>query len=96
MDSPKHQIMEPVATGHLFDYSGRGVDAVARLVGKYHRTAAQIYLNWLIAKKQVITIPKAVQIGHLEENADASGWRMETEDYEAVSRAFPMEIVRRL
>jgi diketogulonate reductase-like aldo/keto reductase len=89
--------MELIATGYLFDYSGRGVDVVARLAaGKYHRTAAQIYLNWLIAKKQVITIPKAVQIRHLEENADASGWRMETEDYEAVSRAFPMEIARRL
>jgi len=85
----------PFATGGLFEYSGEGIDVVAHLAGKYHRTAAQIYLNWLIARKQVITIPKAVQISHLEENAGASEWRMETEDYELVGRAFSTEVARR-
>jgi len=58
------------------------------LAEKYGRTPAQIYLNWLIAKNMVITIPKAVQLRHLQENADASGWRMETEDYEEISNIF--------
>jgi len=78
----------PLATGYLFTHTGKGKDIVARLAEKYGKTPAQIYLNWLIAKKQVITIPKAVQIKHLEENAAASGWRMDTQDYEEISNSF--------
>ncbi len=79
----------PFATGYLFDYSGEGVDTVRRLAEKHSRTPAQVYLNWLIARDPVITIPKAVQLEHLAENAGAAGWRMEPEDYKAISNAFP-------
>lgn len=86
----------PFATGHLFGYSGKGAGTVARLASKYRRTPAQVYLNWLIDKRPMITIPKAVQTRHLAENADAGGWRMRTGDYETVAQAFPGERVGRL
>jgi diketogulonate reductase-like aldo/keto reductase len=47
-----------------------------------------VALNWLIAKDDVVAIPKAASLPHVEENAGAVGWRMSAEDYEALSRAF--------
>lgn len=47
---------------------------------KYERTKAQIAINWLISKENVITIPKSTNIEHLKENSDAVGWSMSGED----------------
>lgn len=55
---------------------------------KYNKTAAQVALNWLIAKEDVIAIPKAISIDHLEENAGAMGWRLSEDDIEAISSYF--------
>jgi len=55
---------------------------------KYKKTAAQVALNWLIAKEKVIAIPKAVNIDHLEENAGAMGRRLSQDDIEYVSSYF--------
>lgn len=71
---------------------GRGPLANNKLlqqVGKkYGKTAAQVGLNWLIYKQNVIAIPKALDLRHLEENAGAMGWRMSQEDFERLSAAF--------
>jgi len=55
---------------------------------KYKKTAAQVALNWLIAKENVVTIPKAINISHLEENAGAMGWRLAGDDAEYISSYF--------
>jgi len=55
---------------------------------KYQRTAAQVALNWLIAKQGVIAIPKAIRIEHLEENAGAMGWSLAEDDRERISSYF--------
>lgn len=60
---------------------------------KYVKTAAQVALNWLITKEDVIAIPKAIIMDHLEENAGAMGWRLSEEDIERISSYF--HLVRR-
>lgn len=55
---------------------------------KYGKTAAQVALNWLIAKENVIAIPKAINISHLKENAGAMGWRLLEDDMERMSSYF--------
>jgi diketogulonate reductase-like aldo/keto reductase len=45
------------------------------------KTEAQIALNWLIAKDNVIAIPKASTVAHAIENCGASGWRLSQEEY---------------
>jgi diketogulonate reductase-like aldo/keto reductase len=55
---------------------------------KYGKTAAQVALNWLIAKQNVIAIAKAIKIEHLEENAGAMGWRLAKDDEERPSSCF--------
>lgn len=78
----------PLAHGQIFRYSGGAMDELERLAAKYGKTIGQIALNWLIAKDQVIAIPKAIQIPHLREDAGAAGWRMEPVDYGALEEAF--------
>ncbi len=47
---------------------------------KYNKTKAQIAINWLISKKNIITIPKSISVEHLKENLDAVGWNLSKED----------------
>lgn len=52
-------------------------------IGKtYNKTAAQVALNWLIWKENVVAIPKATNKEHIRENFGAMGWRLSKEDYE--------------
>jgi len=78
----------------LTAYSPLGMGRVVRmkiplldaLANKYNKTPAQICLNWLISKPQVIAIPKASNIKHVEENAGAVGWKLENSDIEKLNR----------
>ncbi|MDW8043919.1 MAG: aldo/keto reductase [Nitrososphaerota archaeon] len=63
---------------------GRELSRVAR---KYGVTPVQVALNWVIHHENVVTIPKAVSRRHLEENAGASGWRLEESDYRTLCEA---------
>ena len=83
----KHKITvlayRPLAKGKLPQ------DEFLRNIGeKYHKTAAQVALNWLTANDGVIPIPKAINQVHLEENAGATGWQLSQEDMESISNRF--------
>ncbi len=48
---------------------------------KYNKTPAQVLLNWVISKPNVVAIPKAAKIEHLRENMGGrlgGGWTMTT------------------
>lgn len=47
---------------------------------KYDKTKAQIALNWLISKKNIITIPMSTNPIHQKENLGAMGWALSKED----------------
>jgi diketogulonate reductase-like aldo/keto reductase len=47
---------------------------------KYSKTKSQIAINWLISKKNIITIPKSLNKVHLIENLWALWWKLEDED----------------
>ncbi|MBI5393135.1 aldo/keto reductase [Candidatus Woesearchaeota archaeon] len=51
-----------------------------RLSKKYNKTKAQIALNWLISKKNIITMPMSTNSEHLKENLGVLGWRLDLED----------------
>lgn len=60
---------------------------LARIAAKAGKTEAQVALNWLIAKDQVVTIPKASTAAHVIEDCGASGWRLSDEDYASLTSA---------
>lgn len=47
---------------------------------KYGKTKAQIAINWLVSKKNIIAIPKSTNLDHLKENLGATGWSLSPED----------------
>jgi diketogulonate reductase-like aldo/keto reductase len=73
----------PLATGKLTKD-----EYLAGIGRKYGKTPAQVAINWLISHKNVITMPKAVSPGHIEQNAGAANWRLSEEDIENISSHF--------
>lgn len=53
---------------------------IQSLSKKYQKTPAQIAMNWLLSKDNIITIPKSIDTHHLIENLGSIGWIMEAED----------------
>lgn len=47
---------------------------------KYGKTKAQVAINWLVSKKNIIAIPKSTDMDHLKENLGAIGWQLSDED----------------
>ncbi len=76
---------KPLVKGILFREKNKLLD---ELVEKNNKTLAQIAINWLISKKNVITIPKSTNTEHLKENLGALGWKLSEEDMKRLDEAF--------
>lgn len=57
---------------------------------KYGKTAAQVALNWLVSKKNVVAIPKSERKLRIKENLGAMGWRLKPEDIMFIDKRFPV------
>lgn len=75
----------PLALGQL---AKPGLPLLDDLARKYNKTQAQIAINWLVSKKNVITIPKATGIEHLKENLGSIGWKLEQKDIVRLDNEF--------
>ncbi len=62
---------------------------VVEMAEKYHKTPAQIAINWLISQDNVVTLSKTNDIEHLKENLGAIGWEMDKEDIEKLRNNYP-------
>jgi diketogulonate reductase-like aldo/keto reductase len=79
----------PIAKGEILQgRRGRRWQTLDKIASKYNKTRAQVALNWLIAKKPVVAIPKAASLNHVRENAGAAGWQMSKQDHDKLSEAF--------
>lgn len=58
---------------------------------KYGKTAHQIALNWVLRQDGIVSIPKAVNTKHIEDNIQAIGWELDPEDLDQIDRVFPMD-----
>jgi diketogulonate reductase-like aldo/keto reductase len=77
----------PLANGEL---AKPGIILLDELAKKYGKTQAQIAINWLISKQNVVTIPKAVKIDHIKENLGAIGWKLSEGDIQRLNHDFPI------
>jgi diketogulonate reductase-like aldo/keto reductase len=76
---------KPLAKGMLFREKNKLLE---ELVKKYSKTVSQIAINWLISKKNIITIPKSTNPEHLKENLGALGWKLEPKDMKRLDEDF--------
>ena len=51
---------------------------------KYRMTPAQVMLNWITRDEQVVAIPKAARVGHVEENALSVSVRFAQSEYDTI------------
>jgi diketogulonate reductase-like aldo/keto reductase len=72
----------PLAEGVLADDKSILQD----LSKRYGKSPAQIALRWIVQQDNLVTIPKALNQAHLEENLGAIGWKLEEEDMELLFR----------
>jgi diketogulonate reductase-like aldo/keto reductase len=72
----------PIERGFLLE-SNPLLDSLEK---KYGKTKAQISLNWLISKPNIIAIPKSINSKHLKENLGATGWKLEADDIESLDK----------
>lgn len=56
---------------------------------QYHKSLAQVALNWLISQKNVIAVSKMRRKEHLIDNLGALNWHMANEDIEKLRVNFP-------
>ena len=79
----------PVAKGQIAK-GGRGErwHVLDEICSNYRKTRTQVALNWLLAKKPVVAIPKAVSLKHVEENAGAVGWQMSRKEHDRLNEVF--------
>jgi diketogulonate reductase-like aldo/keto reductase len=66
----------------------QGQQALEWVAGQIGKTMAQVALNWCVWRPSVITIPKSNSAARVMENCGASGWRLTTEQYAFLSKAF--------
>ncbi len=75
----------PLVKGRLFKEKNKLLE---EMVEKYDKTLAQIAINWLISKQNIITITKSTDSEHLKENLGALGWNLSEEDIKRLDEEF--------
>ncbi len=56
------------------------------ILRKHNMTEAQAMLNWVTRREQVVAIPKAANLSHLEENASSVSVRLDAAEYDQIGR----------
>ena len=87
-DSARHKVMvmaySPLGQGAIL-----GDPALGKVAGKHGVTPAAIAIAWTMRHPHVVSIPKASNLAHVEENAAAADLVLNADDLQALDRAFP-------
>jgi diketogulonate reductase-like aldo/keto reductase len=74
----------PIEQGRML-----GHPALAAIATRHNATPAQVGLAWLMRHDDVIVIPKATQLVHVDDNLGALDLLLNRDDFAALDRAFP-------
>jgi diketogulonate reductase-like aldo/keto reductase len=66
----------------------RGMQVLEQIAAQVQRTLAQVALNWCTSRPHVIAIPKSNSLARIEENCQASGWRLSQAQVQLLDEAF--------
>ncbi len=76
-----------LATRSWFPQNWR-MQALEQVATYTQKTLAQVALNWCTSRPNVIVIPKSNTLARIEENCQASGWRLSAEQVRFLDAAF--------
>jgi diketogulonate reductase-like aldo/keto reductase len=78
----------PLARGLGNLRAGLQDDALTKVAESEGRTEAQVALNWCISKDNVVAIPRASSVAHVEDLCGASGWTLSPANIDRLERAY--------
>jgi diketogulonate reductase-like aldo/keto reductase len=84
----------PLSRGISNLTGGLSDQALMRIAAAEGRTPAQVALNWCISKPNVIAIPRASTVAHVEDICAACGWRLSEESTAVLEAAYSGPIIR--
>jgi pyridoxine 4-dehydrogenase len=64
------------------------MQALEQVATYAQKTLAQVALNWCTSRPPVVVIPKSNTLARIEENCQASGWRLSLEQIQFLDAAF--------
>ncbi len=79
----------PFGSGRLPSRQSKGGKVLAQIAASHQPTTRQVALAFLIRRTRLFVIPKAAQVPHVEENADAADLVLSAEDLLHLNAAFP-------
>lgn len=77
----------PFERGNLFHKSAEIKKILEMVAKKYNKTLAQVTLNWLISKDNVVAIPKSASSQHIKENSVSCDFELKKEDIKTIESA---------
>jgi diketogulonate reductase-like aldo/keto reductase len=78
----------PLGQGKIPRGRGSSFKILDEIAGKLGKSRNQVALNWVLQHDSVVAIPKAANTDHLRENAEVVEWKLESEDYQKLAKAF--------
>jgi diketogulonate reductase-like aldo/keto reductase len=78
----------PLARGAANLHGGLRDSALTTVARREGRSEIQVALNWCIGKPNVIAIPRASTIAHVDDVCAASGWRLAPESVATLEAAY--------
>ncbi|MFI3225952.1 MAG: aldo/keto reductase [Clostridia bacterium] len=79
----------PLAQAGRLDRGLFNDPVVCQLAKKYNVSSANILLNFVMFDENVIAIPKASKVAHVEDNAKALAFKLTVEDMKMLNAKFP-------
>jgi len=81
----------PLDQGKFKDY--KHYKMLEKIAKKYQKSVSQIILRWIINHRNVIAIPKASSLKHLQENASTVNFKIDGKDLEQIDSLFKTKVV---
>ncbi|TSC77110.1 MAG: aldo/keto reductase [Parcubacteria group bacterium Gr01-1014_31] len=75
--------------GKYGELSRGGQRLLDDLAARYGKTPAQVAVNWVISKRNVVALVKTSNPAHLAEDLGALGWQLSEEDAATLDNDFP-------
>ena len=79
----------PLGQGKIPRGRGSSFKILDEIAGKPGKSRNQVALNWVLQHDSVVAIPKAADMDHVKENAEVADWKLSSEDYQRLAKAFP-------
>ena len=80
----------PLGQGKIPRGHGTSFKLLDDIAKNHGKSRSQVALNWLLTKDGVIVIPKAIDKAHVRENANAVGWKLDSEEIKRLETTFPI------